>query len=177
MTAVYLVSALLAAIVGGIVIDTLDLDHLVKSGKITTNDRTVATDGGTASGSCVPRVAVVAEGQGVPSRSADTRPSTVTTTQLPPFRSAGWTTDTISGNFGYMCTRRLDVAVMIPNVDFDPSGSSLLVAGVATALVSTLAAAWMFSLGDIVTALGLISLVAAGLLLAGIDLSPNATPP
>lgn len=66
---------------------------------------------------------------------------------------------------------------MVPNVDFDPSGSSLLVAGVTTALLSTLAAAWMFSLGDIVTGLGLISLVVAGLLLAGIDLSPNATPP
>jgi uncharacterized membrane protein YraQ (UPF0718 family) len=53
--AIYLVSALAAAIVGGIVIDTLDLDHLVKNVRITTNDRTVATDGGTASCSCSTR--------------------------------------------------------------------------------------------------------------------------
>jgi len=52
VTAIYLVSALVAAIVGGIVIDTFDLDHLVKNVKITTDDRTVATDGGTASCSC-----------------------------------------------------------------------------------------------------------------------------
>jgi Predicted permeases len=52
VTAIYLVSALIAAIVGGVVIDTFDLDHLVKDAKITTNDRTVATDGGTASCSC-----------------------------------------------------------------------------------------------------------------------------
>jgi uncharacterized membrane protein YraQ (UPF0718 family) len=52
ITAIYLVSALVAAIVGGVVIDTFDLDHLVKDVRITTNDRTVATDGGTASCSC-----------------------------------------------------------------------------------------------------------------------------
>ena len=52
VTAIYLVSALVAAIVGGIVIDTFDLGHLVKDVRITTNDRTVATDGGTASCSC-----------------------------------------------------------------------------------------------------------------------------
>ena len=52
VTAVYLVSALVAAIVGGIVIDAFDLDHLVKDVQITTGDRTVATDGGTASCSC-----------------------------------------------------------------------------------------------------------------------------
>jgi len=52
ITAIYLVSALVAAIIGGIVIDTFDLDHLVKDVRITTNDRTVATDGGTASCSC-----------------------------------------------------------------------------------------------------------------------------
>ncbi|MFW5948817.1 MAG: hypothetical protein ACOCSD_04390 [Halolamina sp.] len=62
-------------------------------------------------------------------------------------------------------------------VDLDPSGSPLLVTGVITAIVSTLAAIWVFSLGDVVTALGLTLLVVAGLLLAGIDLSPNATPP
>jgi len=49
VTAIYLVSALVAAIVGGIVIDLLGLDHLVKDVRVTTNDRTVATDGGTAS--------------------------------------------------------------------------------------------------------------------------------
>ena len=52
ITAIYLVSALVAAIIGGIVIDTFDLGHLVKDVRITTNDRTVATDGGTASCSC-----------------------------------------------------------------------------------------------------------------------------
>jgi len=52
VTVVYLVSALVAAIVGGIVIDAFDLDHLVKDVRITTGDRTVATDGGTASCSC-----------------------------------------------------------------------------------------------------------------------------
>jgi len=76
-----------------------------------------------------------------------------------------------------MCVRRLPTDVMVPNVDFDPSGSALLAAGVGTALTSALAAAWLLSLGDFVTAIGLTSLVAAGLLLAGIDLSPNATPP
>jgi uncharacterized membrane protein YraQ (UPF0718 family) len=52
ITAIYIVSALAAAILGGVVIDTFDLDHLVKDVRITTNDRTVATDGGTASCSC-----------------------------------------------------------------------------------------------------------------------------
>lgn len=66
---------------------------------------------------------------------------------------------------------------MVPTVDLDPSGSLLFVTGVITAIVSTLAAIWVFSLGDVVTALGLTVLVVAGLLLAGIDLSPNATPP
>ena len=51
VTAIYLVSALVAAVVGGVVIDTFDLDHLVKDVRITTGDRTVATDGGTATGS------------------------------------------------------------------------------------------------------------------------------
>ena len=51
VTAIYLVSALVAAIIGGIVIDMFDLDHLVKNVRITTGDRTVATDGGTAAGS------------------------------------------------------------------------------------------------------------------------------
>jgi len=52
ITAIYLGSALVAAVVGGVVIDTFDLEHLVKDVRITTNDRTVATDGGTASCSC-----------------------------------------------------------------------------------------------------------------------------
>jgi uncharacterized membrane protein YraQ (UPF0718 family) len=51
VTAIYLVSALVAAIIGGSVIDTFDLDHLVKDVRITAGDRTVATDGGTATGS------------------------------------------------------------------------------------------------------------------------------
>lgn len=86
-------------------------------------------------------------------------------------------TDTISGNSEYMLAPRLRVAVMVPNVDLDPTGSSLLVVGTMTALLSAIAAVWVFSLGDVVTALGLTVLVVAGLLLAGIDLSPNATPP
>jgi hypothetical membrane protein len=53
----------------------------------------------------------------------------------------------------------------------------LFVAGVASVLVSIFAAAWMFRLGDVVTALGLGLIVAAGLLLAGIGMSPSATQP
>lgn len=52
VTAIYLISTLIAAIVGGVIIDILNLDHLVKNVQITTNDRTVATDGGTTSCSC-----------------------------------------------------------------------------------------------------------------------------
>ncbi|GAB7095267.1 hypothetical protein JCM30237_24200 [Halolamina litorea] len=66
---------------------------------------------------------------------------------------------------------------MVPNVDLDPSGRPLLIAGMLWALASAATAAWVFSMGDVVTALGLTVLVGAGLLLAGIDLSPNATPP
>jgi hypothetical protein len=51
ITAIYLVSALVAAIIGGVVIGTFDLDHLVNV-RITTNDRTVATRGAHASCSC-----------------------------------------------------------------------------------------------------------------------------
>jgi len=56
-----------------------------------------------------------------------------------------------------------------------PVSRSLVVAGVALTLVSLLAAAWMLSLDDVVTAVGLGLLVAAGLLLAGIGLSPETT--
>ena len=49
VTAIYLVSALVAAVVGGIVVDSFDLDHLVKDATITANGRTVTTDGGTTS--------------------------------------------------------------------------------------------------------------------------------
>jgi hypothetical protein len=66
---------------------------------------------------------------------------------------------------------------MVPNVDLDASDGTLLVAGTMWALVSAAAAVWVFSLGDVVTALGLTLLVGAGLLLVGIDLSPDATPP
>jgi uncharacterized membrane protein YraQ (UPF0718 family) len=52
VTAIYLGSAFVAAVVGGILIDVLDLEHLVKDVRVTANDRTVATDGGTASTSC-----------------------------------------------------------------------------------------------------------------------------
>jgi len=56
-----------------------------------------------------------------------------------------------------------------------PYNSSLFVSGVAMVLASLITAVWMFRLGDIVTALGLGLIVAAGLLLAGIGLSPEAT--
>jgi len=52
ITVIYLVSALIAAIIGGILIDLLDLDHLVKDVRITANGRTVATDGGTTACTC-----------------------------------------------------------------------------------------------------------------------------
>jgi hypothetical protein len=47
VTAVYLVSAFLAAIVGGLVIDLFDLEHLVKDVSMEVSGETVATDGGT----------------------------------------------------------------------------------------------------------------------------------
>jgi len=56
-----------------------------------------------------------------------------------------------------------------------PLNSSLFVTGVAMVLASLIAAVWLFRLGDIVTALGLGLLIAAGLLLAGIGLSPETT--
>ncbi len=52
VTIIYLVSALVAAVIGGILIDLLGLEHLVKDVKITANGRTVATDGGTAACAC-----------------------------------------------------------------------------------------------------------------------------
>ncbi|XGI84377.1 permease [Halorutilales archaeon Cl-col2-1] len=52
ITAIYLVSAIVAAIVGGIVIDSLGLGHMVKDVKITAGGREISTDGGTASASC-----------------------------------------------------------------------------------------------------------------------------
>ncbi|WP_254522468.1 hypothetical protein [Natrinema caseinilyticum] len=57
----------------------------------------------------------------------------------------------------------------------EPFNSSLFATGVAMVLASLIAAVWLFRLGDIVSALGLGLLVAAGLLLAGIGLSPEAT--
>ncbi|WP_435348838.1 hypothetical protein [Haloarchaeobius sp. HRN-SO-5] len=56
-----------------------------------------------------------------------------------------------------------------------PVNRSLLVAGVTFVVVSIAAAAWLFSLGDVVTALGMGLLVLAGLLLTGIGLSPETT--
>lgn len=52
VTAIYLVSAFVAAIVGGLVVDFLSLEHLVKDVRMTTGDRTVATDGGATSCAC-----------------------------------------------------------------------------------------------------------------------------
>ncbi len=52
VTVVYVVTALLAAIAGGLLIGTLDLEDSVKDVRITTGDREIATDGGaSASGS------------------------------------------------------------------------------------------------------------------------------
>lgn len=53
--------------------------------------------------------------------------------------------------------------------------SPLFLAGVLLVLVSVGVAAWMLSLGDVVTTLGLGLLVVAGVLLAGIGLSTEAT--
>ncbi|MGM0388862.1 MULTISPECIES: hypothetical protein [Natrinema] len=64
---------------------------------------------------------------------------------------------------------------MSQNDGHKPYNSSLFVSGVAMVLASLITAVWMFRLGDIVTALGLGLIVAAGLLLAGIGLSPEAT--
>jgi uncharacterized membrane protein YraQ (UPF0718 family) len=52
VTAAYLVSALVAAVVGGVVVGALDLDHLVRDVRIAADDPAAATDGGTASCSC-----------------------------------------------------------------------------------------------------------------------------
>jgi len=57
---------------------------------------------------------------------------------------------------------------------FDRIDTPLFVAGALLVLVSLTAAVWMLSLGDVVTALGLGLLVAAGVLLTGIGLSPEA---
>ncbi|OLZ41486.1 hypothetical protein A6E15_11035 [Natrinema saccharevitans] len=64
---------------------------------------------------------------------------------------------------------------MIKRHDREPFNSSMFVTGVALVLASLATAVWMFRVGDIVTALGLGLLVVAGLLLAGIGLSPEAT--
>jgi hypothetical protein len=52
----------------------------------------------------------------------------------------------------------------------------MFLAGVVMVLGSVTIAAWMFSIGDIVTALGLGLLAIAGVLVAGIGLSPEAAP-
>jgi uncharacterized membrane protein YraQ (UPF0718 family) len=52
VAAVYVVATLGAAIVGGVVLDTFDLDHLVRDVDVTADGRTTATDGGTADCSC-----------------------------------------------------------------------------------------------------------------------------
>lgn len=55
--------------------------------------------------------------------------------------------------------------------DSDSFKSPLTLGGVALVLASSLAAVWMFTLGDIVTALGLGLLVVAGALLSSIGVS------
>lgn len=52
VTVAYISVTLLAAIVGGIVIDSLGIDHLVKDVRVRADGQTVASDGGTASCSC-----------------------------------------------------------------------------------------------------------------------------
>ena len=49
VTIAYVLTALLAAIVGGLVIGRLGLEHLIKDVEVTVGDRTIATDGGTTS--------------------------------------------------------------------------------------------------------------------------------
>lgn len=80
VTVAYLATALVAAIVGGVVIDSLGLDHLVKDAGVTVDGRTVTTDGGTASCSCTTgatrshREKVTAAGRGALSFLRDTLP-------------------------------------------------------------------------------------------------------
>ena len=50
VTVAYVVTALVAAIVGGLVIGSLDLERYVKDVRITTGGREITTDGGTATG-------------------------------------------------------------------------------------------------------------------------------
>lgn len=48
--------------------------------------------------------------------------------------------------------------------------------GILVVIASLLVAAWLFNLGDIVTGAAMVLLVVAGLLLAGIGLSPKSPP-
>lgn len=57
--------------------------------------------------------------------------------------------------------------------DSESINRPLLVAGLLIVVASIGMAAWMFRLGDIVTALGLGLLIIAGLLLTGIGFSPE----
>lgn len=57
--------------------------------------------------------------------------------------------------------------------DTESINRPLLVAGLLIVVASIGMAAWMFRLGDIVTALGLGLLIIAGLLLTGIGFSPE----
>ncbi|UWG47075.1 putative permease [Halanaeroarchaeum sp. HSR-CO] len=52
VTLVYVLTALLAAVVGGLVIGTLDLERYVKDVRITTGSREITTDGGTTECAC-----------------------------------------------------------------------------------------------------------------------------
>ena len=52
VTVAYVLAALTAAIVGGIVIDSLSLERFVKDVRVTVGDRTIATDGGAPTCAC-----------------------------------------------------------------------------------------------------------------------------
>jgi hypothetical protein len=52
----------------------------------------------------------------------------------------------------------------------------MFLTGLAMIFASVVLAVWTFSLGDIVTALGLGLLVVAGILIAGIGFSPEVAP-
>ena len=52
VTVAYVLAALIAAIVGGIVIDSLALERYVKDVQVTVGDRTIATDGGAPACAC-----------------------------------------------------------------------------------------------------------------------------
>ena len=52
VTVAYVTSALAAAVAGGLIIGTFDLDHCIKDVRITAGDGEIATDGGATAGGC-----------------------------------------------------------------------------------------------------------------------------